>query len=107
MSTQARALIIALIGPAVSTLGILWVIVNVTVDRGRDLTLRYVLFDPGHLIIAVGIALSVVCIPLAFQVAAAKEEELELELFEPDPAKQVEPPREAPEPGWIEATEWE
>ena len=70
MSRKARALLIALIGPAVQALGALWVLANVAIDTGRELTIRYVIFDPGHLTIAVGIALSVVCIPLALDVAA-------------------------------------
>ncbi len=93
MSPQTRAIIIALAGPALSLLGALWVLANVLIDSGRELTFRYVIFDPGHLVIAAGIMVSVVAIPVAFQVAAAAPEDLELELFEPDPAKQ---PSEAP-----------
>ncbi len=88
MSPHIRAFIIALAGPALSFLGALWVLANVLIDSGRELTFRYVIFDPGHLIIAAGIMVSVVSIPVAFQVAAAAPEDLELDLFEPDPAEQ-------------------
>ncbi len=87
MSTQARALLIALLGPALSILGALWVLANVLIDTGRELTIRYVVFDPGHLVIAAGIMVTIVSIPVAFQVAVAAPEDLELELPEPDPAK--------------------
>ncbi len=87
MSTQTRALLIAMLGPALSILGALWVLANVLIDSGRELTFRYVIFDPGHLVIATGILISVVSIPVAFQVAEATPEELELDLFEPDPVQ--------------------
>ncbi|MCH7998889.1 MAG: hypothetical protein IIA91_05370 [Chloroflexi bacterium] len=93
MSNNMRALIIGLAGPALSALGTLWVLANVLIDSGRELTFRYVIFDPGHLVIAAGVMISVVSIPVAFQVAAATPEDLELDLFEPDPAEQ---PSEAP-----------
>ena len=88
MSTQTRALVIAMLGPALSILGALWVLANVLVDSGRELTFRYVIFDPGHLVIAAGVMISVVSIPVAFQVAAATPEELALDLFEPDATQQ-------------------
>ncbi len=88
MSPHIRAIIIALAGPALSFLGAFWVLANVLIDSGRELTFRYVIFDPGHLRIAAGIIVSVVAIPVAFQVAAAAPEDLELDLFEPDPAEQ-------------------
>ena len=112
MSPHTRALLIALAGPALSAAGVLWVIASVVLDTGRELTLRYVLFDPGHLVIAVGIAVSAICIPLAFEVAAAEPEELEL--FEPRPAEAgdlpagvAQGPQREPEAGWREAAEWE
>jgi len=101
MSNSMRALIIGLAGPALSALGTLWVLANVLIDSGRELTFRYVIFDPGHLIIAAGVIVSVVSIPVAFQVAAAAPEDLELDLFQPEPAEQ---PSQAPGP--IPA-EWE
>ncbi len=104
MSTQTRALLIAMLGPALSILGALWVLANVLIDSGRELTIRYVVFDPGHLVIAAGIMVTIVSIPVAFQVAAAEPEDIELELPETVPAKQ---PSAAPAeiPGEWEGTE--
>ncbi len=101
MSTQTRALLIAMLGPALSALGAVWVLANVLIDSSRELTIRYVIFDPGHLAIAAGVMVSVVSIPVAFQVAAAAPEDLELDLFEPEPTKQ---PSQAPAPV---PAEWE
>ena len=104
MSNNLRALIIGLAGPALSAFGTLWVLANALIDSGRELTFRYVIFDPGHLVIATGVMISIVSIPVAFQVAAAAPEDLELDLFEPDPAEQ---PSGAPAaiPAEWEATE--
>lgn len=102
MSASVRAALIGMLGPAVSALGLVWVLVSVVVDTGRELTLRHVMFDPGHLVIAVGIGISAICLPVAFQVAAAEESELALTLPEPrEPsAGQREAPRELPEGEW-------
>ncbi len=81
MSTQTRALLIGLLGPALQTLGLLWIVIDVAIDSGKELTSRYVVFDPGHLVIAVGILVSAVCIPVAFQTAAAASVDVELETF--------------------------
>jgi hypothetical protein len=82
-----------MLGPALSLLGMLWVLANVLIDTGRELTIRYVVFDPGHLAIVAGIMVTIVSIPVAFQVAVAEPENLELEAPEPEPVKQ---PSEAP-----------
>ena len=101
MSAQARALLIALLGPALSILGVVWVLANVLIDSGRELTFRYVIFDPGHLTIAAGIMVSIVAIPVAFEVAAAEAEELELDLFESERAEQPSgAPAEVPGHTW-------
>lgn len=102
MSTQARAIVIAMLGPLVEGTGFLWMLADAALNSGRELTLRYVLFDPGPLMIAVGVALSAICLPIAFQVAEAGPEELELTVPEP-------PAGEEPERGWPELPEgsWE
>ncbi len=101
MSAQARALLIALLGPALSILGVVWVLANVLIDTGRELTFRYVIFDPGHLTIAAGIMVSIVSIPVAFEVAAAEAEDVELDLFEPEQAEQPSgAPAEVPGQTW-------
>ncbi len=82
-----------MLGPALSILGALWVLANVLIDTGRELTFRYLIFDPGHLVIVAGILVTIVSIPVAFQVAAAEPEEVELEPPETEPANQ---PSEAP-----------
>jgi len=91
MSTRARAIAIGMAGPFVQGAGLLWVLANALLDSGRGLSLRYVSFDPAHLVLFVGILLSVVCLPIALEVAAAAPEDVELELFEPEPRSQPAP----------------
>jgi len=88
MPNSTRAVVIGMAGPALTVLGVVWVLVSVLIDTGRELTFRYVIFDPGHLAIVVGVMVSVVCIPVAFEVAAAAPEDVELELFEPERSEQ-------------------
>ena len=89
MTTRARAIAIGMFGPIVQAVGLLWVLANALLDSGRGLSLRYVSFDPAHLVLFVGILLSVVCLPVALEVAAAAPEDVELELFEPEAGSQT------------------
>ncbi len=83
MSIQARALLIGILGPLLEAVGLLWVVLKAVVEPGgAELTLRYVIFDSAHLILVVGVLVSVVCIPVAIQVAQAEPEDVELELFD-------------------------
>ena len=91
MSTQARATAIGMSGPIVQAIGLLWLLADALLDPGRGLSLSYVSFDPAHLVVFVGILLSVVCLPIALEVAAAAPEDVELELFEPEPESQPSP----------------
>lgn len=91
MSTRARAIAIGMFGPFVQGVGLLWVLANALLDSGRGLSLRYVSFDPAHLVLFVGMLLSVVCLPIALEVAAATPEDVELELFEPEAGSQPSP----------------
>ena len=91
MSTRARAIAIGMFGPFVQGVGLLWVLANALLDSGRGLSLRYVSFDPAHLVLFVGMLLSLVCLPIALEVAAAAPEDVELELFEPEPESQPSP----------------
>lgn len=108
MSTKLRAVLIALLGPALSALGALWVVANVLIDTGRELTIRYVVFDPGHLFIAAGILVSLVAIPAAFEVAAAEAEEVELDLVALRGSEKPQPTRRDERPvDEIPAVTWE
>jgi len=90
MSTRARAIAIGMFGPFVQGVGLLWVLANALLDSGRGLSLR-VIFDPAHLVVFVGMLLSLVCLPIALEVAAAAPEDVELELFEPEGGSQPAP----------------
>lgn len=89
MSPHLRSLLIGMFAPALQAVGLLWVLLRALIDSGRELTIRYLIFDPAHLIIFVGIVVSAVSIPVAIQVALAAPEELELPTFEP--AQEGEP----------------
>ncbi len=106
MSTRARAIAIGMFGPLVQGVGLLWVLANALLDSGRGLNLRYVSFDPAHLVLFVGMLLSLVCLPIALEVAAAAPEDVELELFEPEAGSQPTPALADEESGaWEGVTE--
>jgi hypothetical protein len=82
MSNQKRALLIALLGPALQVVGLAWTVLRVAFEPGRaEFTVRYLVFDPGHLLIAVGLGVSIVCAPVVVQVAMADRSEVEVETF--------------------------
>src|SRR3990172_3505659 len=91
MYTRARAIAIGMFGPLVQGVGLLWLLANALLDSGRGLSLRYVSFDPAHLVLFVGMLLSLVCLPIALEVAAAAREDVGLELFEAEAGSQPAP----------------
>ena len=80
MSAQLRALLIGMIGPALQAAGVAWDLLEHGVlarDQIGQLTFEHIIGGPAHLMMAVGFAVSVICIPIALQVATARQEELE------------------------------
>jgi len=91
MPQRTRALIIALIGPVLQAVGVAWDLLEHAVferDQVGQLTLSHILSGPPHLIIFTGFILSIVCIPIALQVATARPEELESR--QPSPPEPVD-----------------
>jgi hypothetical protein len=71
-----------MIGPALQAAGVAWDLLEHGVfarDQIGQLTFEHIIGGPAHLMMAVGFAVSVICIPLALQVATARPEELEAE----------------------------
>jgi hypothetical protein len=83
MSTQSRALVIGLLGPIVAASGLLWLAVESVADpRTGKFGFHHLMFNPPHLVIAAGVALSFLAVPLALRVARASEEEVEIPIFD-------------------------
>ena len=79
MSKHLRALLIGMLGPALQATGVAWDLLEHGVfARGEigQLTLQHIVTGPAHLLMATGLALSAICIPIALQVATASPEEL-------------------------------
>ncbi len=91
MTNRTRALAIGLIGPAISSLGLALMFLEAFLDPTPDTaTLRYFAFDSAHLMIVIGVMLSVLCAPLAIGVARASPEEVEMPVFAPEDAEDPE-----------------
>ena len=92
MSSPARATAIGMLGPAISLVGLIWMLLDALFNPTPEAAnFRYFLFDSPHLVIAVGTVVSAICLPISLQVARAQPEELELPNFE---AKLAEEPLE-------------
>lgn len=99
MSTQARALVIGLLGPSLAALGLLWLAVEALIDpRTGKFGLHYLMFNGPHLLVAAGTALSLLAIPLAVRVAVARPDEVEIPVFDRDLAPEAEERRPQPAP---------
>jgi hypothetical protein len=81
---RPSALIVGMLGPLLQSFGVVWDLVSHALEDGEDaheITLNHVLFAPEHLVIAAGFMVSLVCIPLAIQMAhssTSRDEEAEL-----------------------------
>lgn len=80
-----RALIIGLMGPAIQALGFLWTALHLLVIHwGDSFGPRHIIYEPGVLLIVVGFALSIACVPVALEVARASEEDVEIPVYRPE-----------------------
>ena len=94
MAVQRRALLIGLMGPALQGLGLAWLAVHMLwMHWGGTFTARHLLYEPGALIAVAGLVVTFICVPLAIEVGRANEEDLEIPVFEPDPAEQRAAPQ--------------
>ena len=77
MSVRKRALIIGLLGPATQAAGVAWEAGHlVSVHLHDALTPRHIVFEPGFLLIILGLLVTIVCVPVAIEVAASSEEDV-------------------------------
>jgi hypothetical protein len=100
MSNQSRALVIGLLGPAISGAGFLWMLAaSLTLEPERT-TFRYFVFDAPHLMIAAGIVAGLISVPVALSVALAEPEDVEFPAFDAEFEDAEEPAYspDAPEP---------
>jgi hypothetical protein len=93
MSVQRRALLIAFLGPAIQAIGLAWEALHLLIAHwSTPLTARHIMYDPAVLLIIVGFFVSLACLPVALEVARAEESELEIPLYEPEPADELQQP---------------
>jgi hypothetical protein len=85
MSVQTRAIAIGMAGPVIQALGFLWLMAHLLLSHlHAPLDPRHLFFEGGFLMMLAGLAVSIVCIPVALEVARASLEEVEVYVF-PDP----------------------
>jgi hypothetical protein len=75
-----------LAGPAIQLAGITWQGIHVVLYHwGGGFTPRHLFFEPGVLMVLVGLAVAVVCVPVALEVATARP----AELAQPEPDEEL------------------
>ncbi len=73
-------------GPAIQAIGLAWAAAHLfTGHIHSTLDARHLVFEPAVLVIVVGTLVSIVCIPVAIEVAQASPKELELPLLGAEP----------------------
>jgi hypothetical protein len=69
-------------GPAMQSAGFLWQGIHFyVVHHHAAFSVRHLIFEPGSLLVLVGFAVGLVCVPLALEVAGASEKDLTLPEF--------------------------
>jgi hypothetical protein len=92
MTVQRRAMVIAGLGPALQATGLLWEALHIALSHWNvPLSARHLIYEPGVLLVIVGFFLSLVCLPVALEVARATEAEVRIPVYEPQPELQQKP----------------
>lgn len=79
MTARSRALLIGFSGPLVQTVGLIWEGAHILlVHYHHPLSARHIIFEPAVLLVVVGFALSLLCVPLALEVATTQTDEPEV-----------------------------
>ena len=91
MSIQRRALLIGMTGPGLQAIGLLWEVAHILVIHlHTPIAARHILFEPGFLLMFVGFVLSIVCVPVAIELARASEADVVIPVFGPAEARAPE-----------------
>jgi hypothetical protein len=76
-------------GPAMQGLGLAWLAIHMLwMHWGGRFTARHLLYEPGALIAIAGLVVTFICVPLAIEVGRASDDDVDIPVFEPDPAEQ-------------------
>lgn len=85
LSPARRALLIGLVGPTIQALGLLWLVAHLLLVHLHDpINPRHLVFEGGFLAMGAGLLVTLLCVPVAIEVARASEEEVRLHHFEPE-----------------------
>ena len=72
-------------GPAIQALGLLWIAAHLFISHwSGTFSTRHLVYQPGVLLIVIGFLVTVVCVPVALDVARASQEDVEIPIYEPE-----------------------
>jgi hypothetical protein len=90
MSVRNRALVIGLAGAAIQAVGIAWALVHLlTAHVHNAITARHIVFETPFLLILVGLLVTIVCVPVALEVAQANDADVSLPVLGRDVPDEV------------------
>jgi hypothetical protein len=79
-----RALVIGLLGLTIQAVGFLWTALHLALSHwSNHFSTRHLMYEPGSLLIVVGFLVSLVCVPVALDVARASEDEVQIPVYAP------------------------
>ena len=85
MPVQRRAYVIGLLGPVIQAIGLIWQGLHLLIVHwSLPLSPRHLMYEPGILLIVVGFIVSLVCVPVAIEVAQARKQDVEIPVYEPE-----------------------
>jgi hypothetical protein len=92
MTVDRRAILIVGLGPGLQAIGLFWQALHIALSHWNvPLSARHLMYEPGVLLIVVGFFVSLVCVPVALEVARATEAEVQIPVYEPQPHLQPRP----------------
>ena len=88
MTAVRRALFVAIVGPFLEGVGLVWGLIHLlAAHHGDSMTVRHLLLEPPALVLLVGFVVSLVTIPVAVELASATTEETAIPVFTPKQAE--------------------
>jgi hypothetical protein len=85
LPVERRSLVIGLLGPAIQALGLVWIASHLLISHwSGTFSTRHLAYQPGVLLLVVGFFVTLVCVPVALEVARASQEDVEIPVYEPE-----------------------
>jgi hypothetical protein len=80
-------------GPGLQLLGLAWLSLHMLiVHYSGSFTARHLMYEPGTLIAVAGLMVTLICVPVAIEVAQATDEEVAIPVYEANEVEEATRP---------------